>query len=74
MVLFGSFARGEDTEKSDIDIVVVGGAGSANAGLFEEALGRKISIHELKPRDVEKEFLFSLANGFVLHGALYEKH
>ena len=61
--LFGSFARGEAGEKSDIDILVELPEG---AGLFdfvglriklEEALGRKVDLVEfdtLKPRLKER--------------------
>lgn len=72
IVLFGSFSRGDDTEKSDIDITVVGSRKTANVERFERILGRKISIHELSLRQIEKEFFLNLANGFVLYGALYE--
>ncbi len=71
IVLFGSFAKGEDTSKSDIDIAIVTGAGK-EPGLkkFERALGRKINIYQVKLDECREDFLNSLANGRVLHGYL----
>lgn len=73
IILFGSFSRGEDTENSDIDIAVINGKGASKIGHFEDVLKRKISLHEINLRDLEKEFFLNLANGFVLYGAIYER-
>lgn len=71
IVLFGSYAKGEDISKSDIDIAVIT---SKNMTLdlkkFEPPLKRKINIHEIKLKYAEKPFLNSLANGTVLYGYL----
>jgi len=73
VVLFGSFARGEDTPESDIDIAVIGGLDEKLEGLgtFEKKIGRKISIHRVKDTARETaEFKNTLANGKVLKGYL----
>jgi len=47
LVLFGSVAKGEDDEKSDIDIVVIGGGEGMERSLrnFEKKLDREINFH-----------------------------
>ncbi|HLD18408.1 MAG TPA: nucleotidyltransferase domain-containing protein [Candidatus Nanoarchaeia archaeon] len=71
LVLFGSYAKGEDISKSDIDIAVITGKNmSLDMRKFEFTLKRKINVHEIKLMDAEKPFLNSLANGIVLYGYL----
>ncbi len=70
-MLFGSFARGEDTSKSDIDIAVVARGGkSLDLKKFEAKIGRKINVYEIKLKECTKEFLNNLANGIVIYGYL----
>ena len=71
MVLFGSYAKGEDIEQSDIDLAVITSR-SENIVLthFEKKLKRKIKIIELKKELIESEFKNTLANGVVLYGYL----
>ncbi|WP_424359669.1 nucleotidyltransferase domain-containing protein [Methanocella sp. MCL-LM] len=72
IVLFGSYARGEDTLNSDIDIAIETFQGDyPDLRQFEEQLKRPISIHLIE--DVKKEnanFINSLANGIILSGYL----
>lgn len=72
IILFGSYAKGEDTKESDIDLAVVSTRKelpSLNA--YELALKRKISLHVIKDiKNSEKEFVNTLANGVVLYGYL----
>jgi predicted nucleotidyltransferase len=71
IVVFGSFAKGEDREHSDIDIAVITSKSlSLRLEKFEKFLQKKITIHELRKKKVTKEFLNSLANGIVLSGFL----
>jgi len=71
IVVFGSYSRGEDNPKSDIDIAIVTKR-EAKLDLkdFEKQLKRKISIYEIQICDSSKEFLNSLANGAVVYGFL----
>ena len=72
IVLFGSFAHGEDTSESDIDIAVVTRSRKAlDLKGFKRKLGRKLNIYEIKLKECSKEFLNNLANGIVLYG--YQK-
>lgn len=71
IVLFGSYAHGMDTEKSDIDIAIVTSIEkTADLSKFEKVLMRKINIIELDISKAKKEFLNNLANGIGLHGYL----
>jgi len=71
IVVFGSFARGEDISTSDIDIAVVTGK-RANVSLknFEKHISRKINVYEIKLAECQPQFLNNLANGYVLYGRL----
>ena len=68
IILFGSYSRGEDTEKSDVDIAVITYK-SLNLDLsrFEKFLKRRVNLHEV--RKISKEFKANLANGIVLEGS-----
>ena len=70
IVLFGSFAKGEDIEQSDIDILIVTNKTSTiKLDKYERALKRKINLHLLKNLENSKpEFKNEVANGIVLHG------
>lgn len=75
IVLYGSFARGEDIEESDVDILII--SSNTNADLskfievFEKELCRKIDIKILNSLDKSSvEFKNAVANGVVLHGYL----
>jgi len=70
IVCFGSYARGEDTEDSDIDIAIIGGKNSKALDKFEKCLKRKISFHYVPMGTISNEFKSNLCNGIVLEGAL----
>ena len=71
IVLFGSASRGEDTERSDIDLFILANEKPVNLIKFEEKLKRKISIHAEKSiKDVPKELLNNILNGSILYGYL----
>ena len=80
IVLFGSFAKGEDIENSDVDILVIAqdkrtakqkGIDDAWFLPFKEFTGRKINLHVLPNLDKSStEFKNTIANGIVLYGYL----
>ena len=71
IVLFGSCARGEDIETSDIDLLVVSKEKEVRLKKFESVLKRKISLHfEENVSEIPKELLNNIINGMVLHGYL----
>lgn len=76
IVLFGSFAKGEDIEQSDIDILVIS-KNEPNENLsdfvniIEKELKRKSDLHILPSLERSSvEFKNAVANGIVLHGYL----
>jgi len=71
IVLFGSCARGEDIETSDIDLLVVAKEKEVGLKKFESALKRKISLHfEENVSEIPKELLNNMVNGIVVYGYL----
>lgn len=71
IILFGSYARGEDIEKSDIDLAILtSDHKTLDLKDFEKALTRDISIHEVQLDQVSEEFKNNLYNGVILHGAI----
>lgn len=70
IILFGSYARGEDTEKSDIDIAIITSKRiTDDYAKFEKFLNRNISVHEINENEISNEFRKNLANGIVLGGS-----
>ncbi len=74
IILFGSFAKGEDIESSDIDLLIISNRKENNLPLIhrmEKELNRTINLHILESIErSEPEFKNALANGIVLHGYL----
>lgn len=74
-VLFGSCSRGENDEKSDIDILVIGKKCSVNLDKFEKSLKRTINLHLIRwsewvnHSDKNKAFYLDIiTQGIVLFG------
>ncbi|MBL7169758.1 MAG: nucleotidyltransferase domain-containing protein [Candidatus Aenigmarchaeota archaeon] len=75
IVLFGSFAKGEDIEESDIDVLIISNVvdilDNVNLSKYEKLLNRKINLHILPSLEKSSnEFKNTIANGIVLHGYL----
>lgn len=71
IILFGSYSKGEDNAKGDIDIAVLTKRKEkANLDIFERKLKRSVHLLEVDIDNISKEFLNSLINGIVLHGYL----
>ena len=70
IILFGSYAKGEDAKESDIDIAVLTGLKDyPELAIYEGCLKRKISLHLIENiKNETQEFINSLANGIVLYG------
>lgn len=73
IVLFGSYAKGEDIEESDIDLLVISKQEPKNLALamlpIEKSTHRKLNIHVLPNLNKSsKEFRNAVANGIVLSG------
>lgn len=76
IILFGSFAHGEDIEESDIDFLIISSIENQKKSndflnVFEKEFNRKIDIQLLKTLEKSSnEFKNAVANGIVLHGYL----
>ncbi len=75
IILFGSYSRGEDTKRSDIDIAIITSHNiSTKLTKYESSLKRTIQLHKIDLKKASKEFTTNLANGIVLEGYLdYEE-
>mgnify|MGYP001574587575 CR=1 FL=1 len=69
IILFGSYSKGLDTEKSDIDLCIVTNKKDLPDLInFEKKLNRKINIINLNLNNIKETFKNSLANGMILEG------
>ncbi len=71
IILFGSAARGEDTEESDLDLFVQADEVKLDLTKYEKIFHRKINpLFEPNLKNLNKELLNNLINGDVLQGYL----
>ena len=71
IILFSSYSRGEDTEKSDIDIFVLSKEHTINLKKYEKIFHRKINLtFENDIKKLNTQFLNNLINGVILYGYL----
>ncbi len=72
VILFGSYAFGEDTIDSDIDLAVIGAKEKdAVMAKFEKILERKISLNYYQSlRDIENHLRNNILSGIALKGAV----
>jgi len=71
IVLFGSCAKGEDTEKSDLDLFVQAEREKIETKKIEKRLNRKINfLFEPTIKNLNKELMNNLSNGIVVYGFL----
>ncbi|MDI6738609.1 MAG: nucleotidyltransferase domain-containing protein [Nanoarchaeota archaeon] len=70
IILFGSYAKGEDTEGSDIDIFIESAVKKLELGTFEKKLKRNIQVFLHKSiKDIKnKELANNMINGIRLNG------
>ena len=74
IVLIGSYSRGEDTEKSDIDIAIISSDKNIpDLDKFEKKLKRNIHIMPIIYKDISEEFYANIINGIVIYGYLSKK-
>jgi len=72
IILFGSYSRGEDTEKSDIDIAIIGSKKKEiNLTKFDKILERKVFLHFYNSlKELDNELKENICNGIVLVGGI----
>ncbi len=72
IVLFGSYARGDDTIKSDIDVAVIGiGEKKIGLGEYEKKLEKEIRVNYYENfKKVNPHLKSNICNGVVLSGGI----
>jgi len=71
IILYGSYARGESTDESDVDIFIIGKEKNINLTIFEKKLNKRIHIiFENNIKKISNELKNNLINGIVLKGYL----
>ena len=72
IIIFGSYARGEDTTSSDIDIAVIERKDKMlDLKKYEKNLRREINIHFYTSwKDIHKHLKNNILNGILLHGSV----
>ncbi len=72
IILFGSYSTGEDTEKSDMDIAIVGSKGKElDMASFEDALERKIVVQYYEDfGKIDANLRSNILSGITLKGAV----
>jgi predicted nucleotidyltransferase len=71
IILFGSYAFGEDTINSDIDLAIIGYDKEISLEMFEKILGRTISLNYYESfKKIDKHLLNNILNGITLKGAI----
>lgn len=70
IIIFGSFAKGEDTSKSDIDIAVVGAKRKElDLGIFEKKFEKEIRINFYKSfKEIKSELRNNILGGLLISG------
>ena len=74
IILFGSYSKGEDVKKSDIDLAVITDKTEIiDLDFYEHKIGRKIHLLLLQYKIIPEELYINLINGIVLYGYLEKK-
>jgi len=69
VILFGSYMKGEDTEKSDIDLFVIAKETTIDVKKYEKELNRKIQLFFAeKIKKLPAELFNNVFNGLILSG------
>jgi len=75
IILFGSMARGEDDENSDVDLLVIGQRKKLDLSKFEKKVGREIRAiimrwgeWRIKAKEDKAFYIEITTNGIVLYG------
>jgi len=72
--IIGSYATGEDIEKSDIDTVIITKIKEdSNMLKYEKIFNRKIHLIATDYKEMSNEFYINLINGILLYGYIDKK-
>lgn len=72
VILFGSYSRGEDTDRSDIDIAIIGSSEKKiELTKFDKLLERTVFLHFYSSfKTIEKELKENILSGIILIGGI----
>jgi predicted nucleotidyltransferase len=71
VILFGSYAHGDDTINSDIDLAVIDGEKKDIDSKFSKILEREIIVNYYKSfKNIDSSLLSNILNGITLKGAV----
>ena len=71
IILYGSHAKGEAIEESDIDVFIIGKEREIDLKEFEKKLGKKLHLmFQSDIKKISKELKNNLINGMILKGYL----
>lgn len=68
IILYGSYAKGEFTENSDIDLFIIGKEKNINLNDYEKKLGKNIHLMFNNVKNIPNNLKNNLCNGIVLKG------
>lgn len=69
IILYGSFAKGEANEQSDLDIFIIGKEKSLDVSFYEKKIGKQIHLmFEESANKISKGLKNNLINGIVIKG------
>ncbi|MEK6800958.1 MAG: nucleotidyltransferase domain-containing protein, partial [Nanoarchaeota archaeon] len=69
IILYGSYAKGESVENSDIDFFILGKEKNVELKSFEKKLGKKTHIiFKESLNEISKELKNNILNGIILKG------
>ncbi len=72
VILFGSYSRGEDTDRSDIDIAIIGSSEKEiELTKFDKLLERTVFLHFYSSfKTIEKELKENILSGIIFIGGI----
>ncbi|MFH1325336.1 MAG: nucleotidyltransferase domain-containing protein [archaeon] len=75
IMIFGSYVKGEDTESSDIDIIILSKVKKEiNLKKFEKSLNRKINLVFVENLNkLNKSIKINVLNGRIIYGGIDER-
>jgi len=68
IILYGSYAKGESIEDSDIDLFIIGKETKLDLEKYEKVLGKNIHLMFNKLKNIPNELKNNLINGTILKG------
>jgi len=68
IIFYGSFAKGEAIESSDVDLFAIGKKSKIDLDKYEKILGKKIHLMVDEIGNIPKELKNNLVNGIVMRG------